>query len=228
MRGIFVVPLALLAIVHSPAAAQTCLGLASFSRAPVQMTGTGQFTQRMNSFGAGIAYGLQSGVWGKASVATTSIDGIESHPLSLGASAGYQIPVGKAQQAQVCPNASFTVGNGPDDAAADINGSSRQATVGVNVGTVLAGSNPRMKIVPTVGLSYAYLKNSAKDSTGTSLFEIADSYGLAQLGVGLVLNQTISVRPSVDIPLGLEGSDPTFGITLGYNFGSGPSASRRR
>jgi hypothetical protein len=227
MRRSLVVSLALLAIVRSPAVAQTCMGLASFKHAPMQVTGNGSFTNGANSFGGAVGYGMPAGLWGKAALATTSIDDAPSSSLGLGAYAGYQMAIGKASKAELCPNASFTIGNGPDDEAAGINGSSRQATVGLNVGTVM-GTNPRMRFVPSVGFSYAYAKNSAKDDTGATLFEISDSYGLAQVGVGLVLNSNISVRPSVDIPLGLNGADPTFGITLGYNFGNSHGPSPRR
>jgi hypothetical protein len=85
-----------------------------------------------------------------------------------------------------------------------------------------------MKIVPTAGISWAHTKLSAKNDAGTSLGSASDSYGLAQLGVGLVMNQNISIRPSVDIPLGLTGSSARFGMTLGYNFGSKAAPARRR
>jgi len=110
----------------------------------------------------------------------------------------------------------------------NFNASTQDATLGVNVGTVLGGSNPRMKIVPTAGISWAHTKLSAKDDAGASLGSASESYGLAQLGVGLVMNQNISIRPSVDIPLGLDGSSARFGMTLGYNFGSKAAPARRR
>jgi hypothetical protein len=227
MRRSLVVSLALLAIVRSPAVAQTCMGLASFSTAPMQVTANGQFGDLANTFGATVGYGIPSSVYGNLGVSTTSYDGIDGSTLGLGAHVGYQMAVGKARQVQVCPNASVGIGKGPNDDAAGVDQSSRSATVGLNVGTVL-GANPRMKIIPTAGLSYAYGKSKAEDDAGATLFEFSDSYGLAQLGVGIVLNQNISVRPSVDIPLGLEGSDPTFGLTLGYNFGSSRTAAHHR
>ena len=229
MRRSLVVSLALLAIVRSPAVAQTCMGLASFSNAPMQVTGNGMFSSGVNSFGATVGYGMQSGLWGNLGVQTLSIDGASSHPLNIGAHAGYETAVGKSRNPiHVCPNASFSIGNGPDDV--NFNASTQDATLGVNFGTVLSGSNPRMKIVPTAGISWAHTKLSAKDSVGTSLGSASDSYGLAQLGIGLVMNQNISIRPSVDIPLGLTGSNARFGMTLGYNFGSkgAPAPARRR
>jgi hypothetical protein len=225
MRRSLVVSLALAALVNAPAVAQTCMGLASFSKAPVQVAGNSQFTTGLKTFGGSIGYGMKSGLWGKAEVGTQSYDAVDTHPMSFGARAGYQIPVARGK-AQVCPTASFTVANGPD--FVNENNSLQDATLGLSVGTVM-GSNPKMKIVPTAGLSYAHDRLSAKDSSGTSLGAAASqSYGLASLGLGLVLNDNISVRPSVEIPLGLDGgNDARFGFTVGYNFGSSHPAGRR-
>jgi hypothetical protein len=226
MRRSLVVSLALLAIVRSPAVAQTCMGLASFSSAPMQLTGNGNFSSGVNSFGATVGYGMQSGLWGNLGVSTLSIDGASSHPLAIGAHAGYETAVGKSRNPiHVCPNASFTYGNGPDDV--NFNASTQDITLGANFGTMLPGSNPRMRIVPTAGFSYVHNKLSAKDDAGASLGSASTSYGLAQLGVGLVMNQNISIRPSVDIPL-KSGYDTRFGLTLGYNFGSKSAPARRR
>jgi hypothetical protein len=226
MRRSLVVSLALLAIVRSPAVAQTCLGLASFSGAPLQVTGHGQFSSGVKNFGGAVGYGMQSGLWGNLGAETMSIDGATSHPLRIGAQAGYETALGKSRNPiSICPNASFTIGNGPDDV--NFNASTQDMTLGLNFGTVLGGSNPRMKIVPTAGISWAHTKLSAKNDAGTDLGSASESYGLAQIGVGLVMNQTISIRPSVDIPLGLDGSDARFGLTLGYNFGSKGAPARR-
>jgi hypothetical protein len=226
MRRSLVVSLALLAIVRSPAVAQTCMGLASFSNAPMQLTGNGDFSSGVKSFGATVGYGMQSGLWGNLGVATMSIDGATSHPLNFGAQAGYETAVGKSRNPiHVCPNASFSIGNGPD--APNFNASTQDITLGANFGTVLPGSNPRMKIVPTAGFAYVHNKLSAKDSTGTSLGSTSVSYAQAQLGVGLVMNQNISIRPSLDIPL-KSGYNTRFGMTLGYNFGSTGAPARRR
>lgn len=217
MRRALVALVALLAIVRSPAVGQTCMGLASFGSAPIQVTGTGQFGEVSNTFGATAGYGIAS-LYGTVGVATTSIDGVDGHQLGLAARAGYQLTLGSAGRIQVCPNASFGLGAGPNNDAAGIDQSARSATVGVNVGTVL-GASPRMKVVPTAGLSFAYARQKAENAAGSTLFAISDSYALAQLGVGIILNSAISVRPNVEIPLGLEGIDPIFGLTLGYNFG---------
>ena len=224
MRRSLVVSLALLAIVRAPAVAQTCMGLASLSNA-MQVAGHGDFASGVKAFGGTLGYGMQSGLWGKVGAETMSIDGADSNPLRFGVQTGYEKQVGKSRNPiSICPNASFVLGNGPD--APNLNQSTQDITFGVNFGTALGGSNPRMKIVPTAGFSWAHSKISAKDDAGTSLGSTSDSYALAQLGLGLIMNQNISIRPSVDLPL-KSGYDTRFGVTLGYNFGSQGSAARR-
>jgi outer membrane autotransporter protein len=136
------------------------------------------------------------------------------------------LTVGSAQ-ASVCPVASFGVGMGPNDiGGTGIDASSTRGTLGLAVGKVM-GANPKMKIVPNAGLGLAYQKLSQDDGT-TSLSE-SETYGLASIGVGLIFNSNIAVRPSVSIPLGSDlSNDPTFGLTVAYSFGSKSAASRKR
>ena len=61
--------------------------------------------------------------------------------------------------------------------------------------------------------------HQAESSAGVSLFRIAETYGFAQLHVGIVVNHNLSIRPGVEMPLGLEGGDATMGLTVGYRFG---------
>jgi len=219
MRRTLVVSMALLAVVNAPAAAQACLGLASFSNGNMQVSGNGQFTEGANRYGAGFSYGLPASVFGGAQISTTSFDGAEASSLGIGANLGYQLSLGKAANVHVCPVASLELGMGPDvDSTATTpgsNASSRLANLGFSVGTTMAAS-PRMQIIPSVGLGLAYNQLRLEGATTNP----SETYGQAQLGVGLVFNQTIAVRPSVSIPLGLEGSDPTFGLTVAYSFGS--------
>lgn len=225
MRRSLVVSLALLAVTNAPAAAQACLGLASFSNGNMQVAGNGQFTDGSNRFGAGFNYGLPASVFAGAQISTTSFDGAPSSSLGVGANVGYQLSVGKAANIHVCPTASLELGMGPDDDAAGLNASSRSANVGFSLGTTM-GSTPRMQFVPTAGLGLAYSKLSLDDGTTTT--ELSDTYAQARLGVGIIFNQQIAVRPSVDIPLGLDNSDPTFGLTVAYSFGSKPAPARKR
>jgi hypothetical protein len=228
MRRSLVVSLALLAIVRAPAMAQTCEGLASFTSGQMQVAGNAQFPDGAKVWGGSFTYGVPSGIYGGADLSTTSIDNDGGSSLGIGGHVGYQMTLGQAKQFALCPVARLALGMGPDDDAANINSSSTDAHFGLAVGTSM-GTNPRMKIIPTAGLGLQYSKAKIEDtSPGGTTLEGSDTYGMARLGVGFVFNQQISVRPSIDIPLGLDNSDATFGVTVGYNFGNkGVSKARR-
>jgi hypothetical protein len=211
MRRSLVALLALLAIVRSPVVAQTCMGMASFSTGKMQMAGNATVTDGANRFGATAAYGMPGSVFGGVGIGTTSIDGLDSS-LDFGVNLGYQMQVAKAQ---ICPVASLGYDNGPDSDANDLNSSTKSASFGLSVGAPLGTS--QLQIVPTAGVGVVYAKSNVEfagiEASGS------DAYGVAQIGVGLVINQSVSVRPSVAIPVGLTGSDASFGLTVGFNFG---------
>jgi opacity protein-like surface antigen len=229
MRRSLVVSLALLAIVRSQAAAQSCQGLASFSAGPMQVAANAQFPEGGKVWGGSFSYGMPSGVYAGADLSTTSIDNDGGNSLGIGAHAGYQMKLGRTGKLNLCPVARLALGMGPDDEAANLNSSSTDVHFGLALGTEM-GANPRMQILPTAGLGLQYSKfKSEITGPGGSTFEGSETYGLARLGVGFVFNQQISVRPTIDIPVGSDLiNDPTFGLSVGYNFGSkGISKARR-
>lgn len=219
-RRSLVVPLALVAILSVPAGAQTCLGLTAYTAdTPIQVTGRGSLTSESTSFGAGLGYGLPTSVFGGLAVATTADDNFGGSTLEIGATVGYQIPLWNAGAVQLCPVASFGVGLGPKNTVnTGVDRSRRTASVGVAIARSLV-AGPRLRIVPSLGLAYAYRKDQAQNNAGTSLFQIADHYALAQVGLGLVLDSNISVRPGIDIPFNLDTNDPSLGLTVSYSFG---------
>jgi outer membrane protein with beta-barrel domain len=227
MRRSLVVSLALLAIVRAPAVAQTCQGLASFSAGQMQVAANAQFPEGGKIWGGSFSYGMPSGVYGGADLSTTSLDNDGGSSLGIGAHAGYQMKLGRTGKINLCPVASLALGMGPDDEASDLNSSSTNVHFGLALGTEM-GANQQVRILPTAGLGLQYSKLK-EEIGGVASPDVSDTYGLARLGVGFVFNQQISVRPTIDIPVGLEGSDPVFGLSVGYNFGSkGMSKARRR
>jgi outer membrane protein with beta-barrel domain len=230
MRRSLVVSLALLAIVRSPVVAQTCQGLASFSTGKMQVAANAQFPEGAKIWAGSVSYGMPSGAFVGADVSNTSINDDGGSSLGFGAHAGYQMKLGRTGKVNLCPVARFALGMGPDDEAANLNSSSTDLHFGFALGTEM-GASQQMRILPTagLGLQYSKAKEEITSGPGAGTTELSETYALARLGVGLVVNQQISIRPTVDIPLGRDVSnDPTFGITVGYNFGSGHSAPRRR
>jgi hypothetical protein len=230
MRRSLVVSLALAAMVNAPAVAQTCQGLASFSAGQLQVVGNAQFPEAAKIWGASITYGMPSGIYGGADLSSTSFDNDGGSSLGIGAHAGYQMKLGQSGKIALCPVANLALGMGPDDDAAELNSSSTDAHFGLALGTEM-GSTRQLRILPTAGLGLQYSKFKAEIGSGPGAGEIegSETYGLARIGVGFVFNQQISVRPTIDIPVGVEGgADPVFGLSVGYNFGSkGVSRARR-
>jgi hypothetical protein len=229
MRRSLVVSLALLAIVRAPAVAQTCQGLASYSAGQMQVAASTQFGEFSNTWGGSFSYGVPSGVYGGLDLSTESFDNDGGSSLGIGAHAGYQMKLGRTGKMNLCPVARLALGMGPDDEANDINASQTHVHLGLALGTDM-GSTPRMRILPTAGLGLQYSKAKIEDtSPGGGTAEASETYGLARLGVGFVFNNQISVRPTIDIPLGSDlSNDPVFGLSVGYNFGSKGSPARRR
>jgi outer membrane autotransporter protein len=172
---------------------------------------------------------MPSGIYAGADISTTSFDGIDASSIGIGAHGGYQMKLGRTGKLNLCPVASLALGMGPDDAALNINSSSTALNFGFALGTEM-GASSQVRILPTAGLGLQYSKFKVEDTApGGSTAEVSETYGLARLGVGFVFNQQISVRPTVDIPVGSDlVNDPTFGVSVGYNFGSkGVSKARR-
>jgi hypothetical protein len=206
----FLIGLGLLGLMRSAAVAQTCTGLASYSRGPIQLAGHGSVVTGIgiHQLGASLGYGRPNSVFGDVSIASTSADGVDPY-LSYGADLGYQQKMGLLQ---VCPVASYTLSDLPDGFG--VNNSASTATIGLAIG---AAVGPRqLQIVPAGGIFLEYERIKAEDSFNSSTE--SDAYAVAHLGVGLVLN-SLSIRPDVSIPLGLEGANPAVGVTVGFNFG---------
>ena len=229
MRRSLVVSLALLAIVGSRAAAQTCQGMASFNNGQLQVAGNAQFPEGAKVWGGSLTYGQPAGIYGGADISTTSFDALDMSSFGVGVHAGYQMKLNRASKISLCPVARLALGMGPDDESIDLNSSSTDLHFGLALGTEM-GATQQLRILPTAGLGLQYTKVKAEDTgPGGTTAEASETYGLARIGVGFVFNQQISVRPTVDIPVGSDFSnDPAFGITVGYNFGSkGVSKARR-
>ena len=230
MRRSLVVSLALAAMVNAPAVAQTCQGLASFSAGQLQVVGNAQFPEAAKIWGASVTYGMPSGIYGGADLSSTSFDNDGGSSLGIGAHAGYQMKLGQSGKINLCPVARLALGMGPDDEANDLNRGTTDIHFGLALGTEM-GSTRQLRIMPTAGLGLQYSKFKEEETAGQNptTIEASETYGLARIGVGFVFNQQISVRPTIDIPVGVEGgADPVFGLSVGYNFGSkGASKSRR-
>ena len=217
MRRILILSLAFPLYLSTQAAAQTCAGMPAFSSGKMQVSGGAQFADGANSFGGNFGYGSPKSFYGKAGIGTTSYDPYNASSFDLNLGGGYQIPLQSRSTAQVCPVANLTLSSGPNDILGqNIDMSSRTFAFGAALGGKI-GRNPRMDILPNASLQFANTRVSMDDGTGST--SGSESYGLLTLGTGFVFNSRYSLNPSVNIPVGLDGSSASFGLAGAIHFG---------
>ena len=218
MRRILLLSLALpFTLLATRAAAQTCVGMPSFSSGRMQVAGGGTFADGASSFGGTFGYGTPKGLYGKAGIGTTSYDALSGSSFDLNLGGGYQIPLHASRMAEVCPVASLSVGSGPNNVlGSGVDMSSRTLAFGASVGG-LVGHSTQMQILPNASFQFANTRATADD--GTTSASASESYGLLTLGTGFVFSSRFSVNPSVSIPVGLDGSSTSFGLSGAINFG---------
>jgi hypothetical protein len=219
MRRIVVAGFLLLVSNSTPVMGQTCRGLAPLSATPIQVTGTGAVTNGSTSVAAGFAADVPMLVFGGVEVGTTAMEAFGKSTLDLGASLGYQLDLETSGRFQLCPIASIGFQVGPNNTFdSDVDRSAVSTRLGITAGASIAVRS-EVELVPAIGLAWASRTDKAQNSSGVNLFRISNSYAIAQLHLGIILRRNLSLRPSVEVPIGIEGSDPAIGLTLGYNFG---------
>jgi hypothetical protein len=228
------VVVAILVAASSPAAAQTCLGHAPFTRGPIQLRAVGELSRvehtnptqmvDLSTAGAGLSIGMaRRGPFVGVTGTVTSNNIVDGTTKSLGANVGWQVPISfdGGARAEICPYAEGSMGTGPERASFD----SRDARVtrgaaGLKLGAAFGGSR-RVHLVPTVGYMMGYDKFDLEDDDNAQGTQPDDTetFGLVDLGMGLQFNNRFTLLPLVRVPLGLDNTDPIYGLTLGINFG---------
>jgi hypothetical protein len=216
MRRAFLLSLALTLGLGARAVAQTCTGMPSFSAGQLQATAGGSFADGASSFGGTFGYGVPNSFYGKAALGTTSYDAFDGSSLDFGLAGGYQIPLQSSRTTEVCPVASLSLGSGPDDVLGGADMSSRTFAFGAALGAQV-GNNPQLGIVPNASFQFANTRVELDDGEDSAAG--SESYALLTLGTGFVFNSRYSLNPTISIPIGLDGSDASFGLAGAIHFG---------
>jgi hypothetical protein len=205
--------LALLSLAAEPLQAQRCLGFPGFANQPMRLTGTLGTGDNVTTLGADLAFGQSAGAFGSVGVGVADYDGNsdDDSALLLSGTIGTQIPLGATATAtsgaQVCPFATLDYRVGPGD---DVNG------LGIRGGAALGTSvtmAPSVRLAPFGAVSIGYVRASAGN------FDDSEVGGIIDLGAGVIFNDKFTIRPAVSIPVGFDGSDSSFGVSVGFNFG---------
>lgn len=75
----------------------------------------------------------------------------------------------------------------------------------------------RLRVVPALSAGFVYAA-TIFDATGGST-TVDDTYGVAGLTLGLVLNDQLAIRPTVSVPFGVDGAEASYGIGFTLNYG---------
>jgi len=138
--------------------------------------------------------------------------------------AGYQVALDKKGVLQLCPVATIDHGSGPNnvdyfgDGSVSLDFSETDLSFGVILGA-LPAMEGSTRIIPSAGLAVVSASGKVKDDVSGQTNSQSDTFELLNLGLGIVFNHTVTVRPGVQIPLGLDGASTTFGAIVSVNFG---------
>lgn len=217
----------------TPLTAQTCVGAASFATGPLRIDADAKFRNRQSSLGAGVSAGAHNSFFGGIGIQRTYHDSVTS-PTSLYAiqppstdyavDAGYQLAIGAAGRAQICPIVRYVhtsaVLRDPNTILTHVTGD--LGAFGAALGGT-ASHSPTVDFVPAIALEYTTLHSRVRQDAPLSatIDERSESHvWTATVTGGLILNRVVSLRPNVIIPFGVANANATYGITIDFNFGS--------
>jgi hypothetical protein len=202
--------------------AQTCRGTASFDTQPVRLGGVVSSSDDVSLIGLDLAFGEANGSFGGVRVGIQDFDGTDESATQLTGTIGYQIPLGvstRGQRAggpQVCPIGSLGLRLGPNvDGGPDTRGLA--VAGGFSLGAPV-GLTETVNLVPFGGLQLVYARNTTDFENGDD-DTTTDSYASLDVGAGFTFSDRFTIRPSIDIPLGLRGADTGFTLLFALNFG---------
>lgn len=195
------------------ASAQSCLGLQPLTSHPTNVTVTGQFTDGAKSldgrfgFGSSIAF---AGIAGQV----VSYDDVDGTGKGIFVDGGLSYDAGAKRNVSICPVATLGYVSNPDGGTA-LKSHTTVGQAGLAIGANL-GTAPSIRVIPFGSLQLRYSRFES-DYQGVSASD-TDTIGLLGAGLGIVLTDVVSLRPSVTVPL-KDGYDTTWGIGISFALG---------
>jgi hypothetical protein len=193
-----------------PAAAQTCVGRASFADAPWQARVESTFSSESHTFGPSLLRGGRT-VFGGANVDLVGYNSISETAASIGGTVGAEGRI--ASRLTVCPVVTVLHQFGPSVSGNDL--SVNVAAFGGRMGFV-ASENQTLQVVPMIGMDAQWEHDSVTSGGNTN--SDSRTFTVARLGVGFVLNRKTSIVPEIIELFGVGGST-AFRVTAAFGFG---------
>ena len=192
-----------------PAAAQTCVGRASFADAPWQARVATTFSSQSHTFGPSILRGGRT-FFGGANVDLVGYSNISETAASIGGTIGAE---GRLARLAVCPVVTVLHQFGPSVSGNDLD--VNVISYGGRMGFV-ASENQTLQVIPMIGMDAQWEHDSV--TAGGSTNSDSRTFTVARLGVGFVLNKKTSIVPEIIELFGVGGS-AAFRVTAAFGFG---------
>ena len=195
------------------AEAQLCEGNASFSAGRMRADVGAEFPTGGKAYGAGLTWSHRSGAYFGGQIMRQNPTGAAESATDLQAIIGYQTSFDGLGKTRFCPIGHFGITNRPNNQE-----SVTHYALGGTFGQMLSPSD-NMTLAPSLGVSWVHYSSG----------NVSDSWIEATLGAGFIFNKDVTFTPMLRLPLNQNGADPTFGVSLSYNFGRpGVTGGRRR
>lgn len=188
-----------------------CIGQADLSIARGQVNGSFSANDGASRFGAGLALGSATGLFGSTGIGVTSYDDIEGSTLGVGTGVGFDM-LGAASPISLCALAGVGFGFGPNDIeGSGVDFSSRDFSAGIGIGGTIVQTTS-IALIPAVQASVVHERITFSDDID-SISE-SETYGALTLGMSLLARERVNFTPFVSVPLGLDGAEPSYGLRL--------------
>lgn len=204
-----------LALIFTPAAlaAQVCLGRPALVNNSKANLGAGvSFFDGGKGFNAQATYGGPLFVF--AGFEYLDFDDTDFSFKTIGGGVGYEARTSDGN-ITICPTGSIIYGFGLEILGIDF--TSLQFVPALAAGFT-AEVSPTVRATPFAEVGFVYSRLTADagpigDDTET------DTAGLLRLGLGLIFNQRLSIRPMVTIPISEDDGDTIFGVEFSVAIG---------
>lgn len=225
MRRIVLLTFAALALMTRAAQGQACFGFGSFANGMVGIGANVSGSPGVTSAGANLNLGKPSGVFGGAQIGLQEVN-ISSNPSSdflvtsmrMGASVGYEISMGKANQISICPRGSVGHRFGPNYTYgfANIRQSGNDFAGEIAFGGVIK-LGAKADLAPSVSVAYAGWTYNSTVVGGESASGNGSAFD-ATFSAGVVIAKRFAIRPFVTVST-QENSDPSIGLSFRVQLG---------
>ncbi len=208
-----------LALIAASAGAQICEGTASFRSGHVRIGAIATGNRDSVAYGARIAVGGPFGSFFAVGASALHQKDVTSTGVAESGEAGVAIGLPWRHSVQLCPEVGAEYRRGP---TLDLGGLGRISTsahayrFGASVGAAAFHAS-NVDFVPFAGAAYAIARSRLQFPTFARTAD--DGYGILDAGVGFVIGRVVTLRPSIEIPIGLPGVDADFGVALSISLG---------